>query len=212
MHLVLILLFALSCSPIVCAQATGNKKTGNSAHRTKAETRLQLTTSVTDQVFCAPENLVLGLRLTFRNIGKEPVILNKRILFGGLMVSRDLKAAAARKYETSLRYDLFGGDESESGLNPPTDLSNFVILSPGEQYELADRVSVWTNDVTPQTGNNLRDGTHFLQIEVGTWPYIIDPKPYHKKWKGKGFLWSQGLTSQPMPFTVMKDRQIIKCS
>jgi hypothetical protein len=54
-------------------------------------------------------------------------------------------------------------------------------------------------------------GTYFLQIGVGTWPYVADPDSIREKWKDKGFLWTQGLNSAPMPFTADNAESDIKC-
>jgi hypothetical protein len=158
------------------------------------------------------------LKLTFRNTGRQPVILSKRILMGGFGVSSNSADAAARKYKTSVRYsDFAGAGESGFGLNPPADLSRFAILRPGETYDSEEEVTIHTrSDELPSTrrriGVDLNDGTHFLRIAVGTWPYVADPEPIRQVWKDKGFLWSGSLLSEPMPFSVDKAQPVIKCS
>lgn len=205
-------LLALSCAFTVQAQTTVNKKVESSfAKRAKAKGLLELTTHIVNQVSCAPEHIGLTLKLTFRNAGREPIILNRSFLMGGVLVSRDLKAAASKKYETYLKYDMISGDAPGYGLDPPT-ISNFIILKPGEVYEREDKVSVWTDNVTQHAQGSLRPGTHFLQVSVGTWPYITESAPFRQKWMDKGFLWSQGMVSLPMPFIIEKDRLISKCS
>jgi hypothetical protein len=208
---VIFLLLALSCTLTICAQTTVKNKVGNSlADRNDAKAQLQLTTSILKQMYCSPEHIGFSLKLVFRNIGREPIILNKKYLLGSVVVSRDLRAAAAKQYETYIRYEIFGSNEPGFGLDLPT-ISDFMILTPGESYEFEDNVSVLTNNVTPPAEGYLHPGTHFLQIGVGTWPYIADSKPYRKKWKGKGYLWSQGLISLPLPFIVEKNPLISPC-
>ena len=90
------------------------------------------------------------------------------------------------------------------------------MLRQGEVYEFEESISIPTRVVSdprarPFPEINLRGGTHLLQIAVGTWPYVADPEPIQREWKGKGFLWTDGLLSEPMPFTVDKDEPITKC-
>lgn len=199
----------ISCTFTIYAQTLVNKKAGDGfANSNNAKAQLQLTTSIVEQVSCTPNNIVFTLKLTFRNASQRPLILNKKYLMEGIWVSRDLRAAAAKQYETYFTYELFSSDE---GLEPPA-ISDFLILGSGEVYDLEDKVSIFTNDVTPYAGGYLHPGNHFLQVLVDTWPYIADSGPYRRKWRDKGSLWSQELLSLPMPFTIEKDRPVSKCS
>lgn len=108
-------------------------------------------------------------------------------------------------------FDVGPGD----GFDTP-DLSRFVVLRQGEVYESEERISIPTHLVSmprarPFPEINLSGGTHLLQVVVGTWPYVADPKPLRKEWKGKGFLWTDGLLSEPMPFKLDKDEPITNC-
>jgi hypothetical protein len=175
-----------------------------------------LTTGIVDQWSCGPGSLVLKLKLSIRNTGGGPVILSRTVLFGNIMVSRDAEAAAARKYELSYRYSDFSSDP-DFGLNPP-ELSGFVVLRPGEVYEpAAEEVSIPTywpalTGSKPRPAVNLQDGTHYLRIGIGTWPYIAESGPFRRAWKAKGVLWSQGLLSEPMPFAVNQKQPAVNCS
>ena len=210
------LLSALLCTPAAFAQRVpGENGRTESGAQTTARGQLQLTTSIIKHWSCGPGNLSLALKLSFRNAGTEPVILSKRILMGGLMVSRDLDDAAAKKYELSLRYTDYSA-EPGFGFKSPTDLSAFSILRPGEVYESEEHVSVPTHlgeqpAADPRRGLQLSDGTHYLQITVGTWPYVAPAAPLRRKWRDKGLLWSQGLVSSPMPFTVDRNQPAIPC-
>jgi hypothetical protein len=130
------------------------------------------------------------------------------------MVSRNLDDAAAKKYEMSIRYSDFDVGPGD-GFYPPH-LSRFVVLRQGEVYESEESISIPTSLFSdprakpfPEIG--ISEGTHLLEIVVGTWPYIADPKPNRKDWKGKGLLWTKSLLSEPMPFTVDKNEPITKC-
>lgn len=171
--------------------------------------RVELTTSIIRQRSCLPNTLNLDLRLSFRNTGTEPVILSKKSLQARMMISRSAEEAAAGKYARSLSYSLFANeDRTGSDFNAPTDLSGYVILRPGEVYESEDNVGLTTYEPAMTVGPrsfpevDFTKGTHFLQIGVLTWPYGDDPAPLREQWKTKGVLWTKGLNSAPMPFTV----------
>jgi hypothetical protein len=89
-----------------------------------------------------------------------------------------------------------------------------VILKPGEVYdfEKVTRASFMVSDDPANPFHRLRPGNYFLQIEVATWTYMEEAEPFRKAWVDKGYLWSKGVTSQPMPFTLEQNRPIEKCS
>jgi hypothetical protein len=212
----LFLLFTLSCTPVSIQATTGRKVSPRVADRTDSKARLQLTTSITKEVSCHPQHLSLTLRLTFRNIGNEPIILDKKSsVIGRHLVSRSLTAAAANKYEEDTRYESFNADEIGFRFDPPADMSNFIVLGPGETHTIEDprtRVSFDVYEGTSDDKDSLRFGTHFLQIIVPTLFYPPSvAADLRARWRDKGFLWSEPLTSLPMRFEIEKDRQIIKC-
>lgn len=207
----ILLLLTVNCSPLVCAQAVPEKKPEYS-HTKPADSKaqLQFTTNIVEQNYECSNILGLKLRFTFKNIGTESIILDKRSFILRRMVSRDLKAAASKRYESDGRFEYFDGAHF---LADPSDLSNFIVLKPGEAYSFDDNIgsfSIYDGAKEPPKGY-LITGTHYLQLEVGTWSYFADPNPFQQKWKDQGFLWTEGLTSQPMPFTIEKERPTVKC-
>lgn len=206
-----ILLLAASCSPAVRAQVTADKQIGSGPAMTDdLKGKLQLTASVIEKKHHCSNFVGFRVRLTFKNVGKSPAILDKRSLVAGLTVSRDLEAAAAKQYEIDSHYDFFGsGDYFDVD---PSDMANFVILKPGEVFTVDTGVgSFWVANGTPPPKGYLNAGTHYLQLKVATWTYFADPAPISRKWSDKGFLWSEGLSSPPIPFTVEVDRQSPDC-
>lgn len=178
---------------------------------TARKARLQLTTSIVREKSCSRDHLSLELRFTFRNVGAEPVIIDKRSFVTRSLISQSLKAADAKRYELETRADLFDDIFATS----PRDISNFAVVGPGESYDLQTeqtRVSFLIDDGTPRTKEYLRPGSYFLQIEIATWTYLDDAEQFRLRWKTTGMLWSEGLTSQPMPFVVEQSRPIAKCS
>ena len=178
--------------------------------------RLTLTTTVIREVSCSNRALTLHLRLTFTNVGSETIILDKRSsVIARDMVSGSLDAAAKKRYEDIGRYEDSGPtvDETESTYADP---GNFILLRPGESFETESdwsRTYFTVIDGLPQARGALPYGTHFLQVEVGTWLHGSDAvaAKVKKAFQGKGVLWTTPLVSSPMPFSIEKDRPISKC-
>jgi hypothetical protein len=220
MNRLLICLLAVSlCAVASFAQgANGTKSQNGIAARADERGRVELTTTIIRRRSCSPNTLGLDLMLSFRNAGAEPVILSKRILLGRIMVSRSPEDAAAGKYLRAIRYSLFADEEKTgSAFETPTNLSGFVLLRPGEMYKSEENVSLTTYVPAMTAGArsfpeiDFSRGTYFLQLGVGTWPYVADPEPIREKWKANGFLWTQGLNSEPMPFTADNAEPDTRC-
>ena len=176
-----------------------------------AKPRLQLTTSIVRARSCFKGHLGLELIFTFKNVGDQPVIIDKRSVISRALVSRSLSAATSKKYEQTIRSDQWGFYFAID----PSDMSNLVVIQPGEAYDLETeqtRVSLHVSNDMPESKSNLPPGNYLLQVEVTTWTYLEDPRRFKKAWSDEGYLWSEGLTSQPMPFAVEQNRPIVKCS
>ena len=195
-----------TCAAIILAHTTTNSR-NHTFFRNLPKARLQLTTSILERKSCSRDHFGLRLRLTVRNVGEEPVILHKQRAISRIMVSINLAAASKKQYEQDLRYD---DPTASSGLDSPL-FSDFTIVKPGELVEFEEPVSVYLFNEKRKAERFLNEGIHFLQVDVGSWPYVADPTPFRKKWSDKGYLWFEGLTSDPMPFTIEKDRPVVKC-
>ena len=98
------------------------------------------------------------------------------------------------------------------GFRPTPDEASFIILKPAESFSVeADcRVSVY--DGTNATKEDLHPGNYILQVRVDTWRYYAEPKKYREKWINKGYLWSEIVTSETMPFRIEKHPKVVPCS
>jgi hypothetical protein len=201
-----LLILVGTCVMISLIHITANTRTHALVIKT-SKAQLRLTTRILEQRSCSQGHFGLRLRLTLRNVGDEPVILHKEKAISRIMVSGNLAAVANKKYEQDLKYDDPG---ATAGLDSPL-FPNFTILKPGEVIEFEESVSVYLFNEKRPAELLLREGTHLLQVDVGTWPYIAEPSPFRRDWRDKGYLWFEGLTSDPMPFTIEKDRPIVKC-
>src|SRR6266850_3236482 len=205
-HIGLILMVILRISLVQSQSTTRGNSQFLSTVGTNSKPRLELTMTIVKGFSCSPELFTLRMRFTFKNTGSEPVMIDKHSFQVRAMVSTSERAAAARKYIMESRGDMWGMFPFR-----PTDLSNFAILGSGEVYELDDeRESFFVSDDPANPHRRLRPGNYFLQVEVGTWPYLDQPRPFRKTWRDKGYLWSEGIISQPMPFTIEKNRPVIK--
>ena len=177
--------------------------------------QLELTTSIIEQYSCEPDLLALHLRLTYKNTGKEPIILDKVsvTIVDRYVVSRSMKDAAIRKYAQEVRAEDLGGNY---GMDPKSrpDLSHFVIIRPGEAHSVDGpwtTASLVVNNGAPHTKGALVTGTYFLQVQVDTWSYFSDVKQLRINWQDHGYLWTESLTSVPLPFTIEGSRPIRNC-
>jgi hypothetical protein len=202
-----LLLMVLSSTTTVYSLTVMTKNVHSTLVRqVNGKPQLELATRIVEQYSCSSDHIRFTLQFIMKNVGSTVLIIDKSILIAEIMVSRNLKSAGSKRYEQELRYDLF-----DMPTSAPSDLSSFVILSPGNVYEFENRVSVTVNDGSPQFKVGLGPGPHFLQIGVATWYYMADPMPFRRRWKDKGYLWSKSLTSLPMPFTVEMNRPIKNC-
>jgi hypothetical protein len=205
-----LLLLAVSCTPMVSARSMPNKKAESSqAEQVDSKAQLQLTTSLVERNHHCSTFMGLKVLLTFENTGSVPIIFDKRSFIIGKMISRTVEAAEAKKYETTVRYDLFDG--AFFNVDPP-DMSNFIILKPGEVYEKTRGIGSFrvTTETPPPLGY-LNPGTHYLQIQVNTWSYFTHSVHFEKLWSDKGVLWLKLMTSMPMPFTAEKNLSVAEC-
>lgn len=185
-------------------------------HKTTLAARLvrkagiEVTTTVIKQRSCFRGHLSLELRFTFKNVGEEPVIIDKRSFVTRSLVSRSFNAATGRKYVQQIRSDLF----ADSFPLDPNGMSDFVILRPGETYDLQNeqtRVSLYVAEGSRESKDHLHPGTYFLQVEIATWTYLRNAEQFRQRWKTNGVLWHEGITSQPMPFVIKQNPSISKC-
>lgn len=167
---------------------------------------LQLDAMILAEQYCSEVGtkfLSWRLKLTYTNVGTRPLLLEKKSTWVyRTLVSRDLKAATARKY-LSAPIPAYA-DLDSFGFRSRPDLDCFVVLKPTESFvaEADSRVSVY--DGTRDTEDDLHAGQYILQVRVATLYQYTEPKEYREKWIDRRYLWSDNVTSEPMPFRVEK--------
>ena len=207
--LILCLTFGVAVADVQKSLEASNRSMTNPEQ--SAEAQLQLSTSLIEQRYSVETGsrlLRLTLNLTYSNIGNRPIILDKRSsLVYRKLVSRNLAAASDKKYdyvESSSFIDVRSMLAAGMRLEDTPKKDAFIILKPRESYSLKKELILRLYDGTTDTDDYLHPGTRFLQLRVATWYYFADPDTYREQWRDEGYLWSQNITSVPMPLKVEK--------
>ena len=183
-----------------------------SATTTPAESGLDLTTELINQSYCVGDadldGVRLRLRLRYRNVGNTPIILHK---------------GSTTVYEILVRKSPDGEIESRAQLSVYSDgpwkvselslKKSFVILQPQESYvtETVARVFV-TRDETAHFEGAVSAGGHYLQVTTVTWNGTSKSETVlRRKWQSYGLLWTESVRSNPMKFTIDKNRTVRVC-
>lgn len=210
MRMLLVLGSLILLSTVVDAQTASSKdgvlmSVGEDAHHAK----LKLTTSIVDEHYCADGRLHYSLSFKFTNAGQQSVILDRfRPVVSGYMISGSERAASARKFQAHAR-TLLGLDEEGMDSQSNLDESRFIVLELGNSYEVTEKFSLSIKD---HQGRRLRSGRHFLQVVVLTWYHPRTSNiEWREKWRQKGYLWSDSLSSDPMPFVVPNRLSVSDC-
>lgn len=178
---------------------------------------MRLTTSIRGQKYCRADEeldvLQFDLRLKFSNVGNQNIILYKYSdQASRVMVSRSPQDAAAVRFEINASFTLVTAPAPKNFKRPPFSRL-FVILPPGASYQTRTKIGVLLvrGDAKPITGT-VAAGEHVLLIEVPTWTGTQRANELRHRWARRGFLWSEPLISEPMPFKVEKERTVVDCS
>lgn len=163
--------------------------------------QVELTKDLIELRYCSNDSLEFVLRLNFSNKGKNPVILEKRHRSGaGFFVSRTFENAIKKKYQFTV--------ERLSGFDPADSVpeeSNFVVLKSGETYSLEEVVRLYNR-------RSMGTGPRVLQMVVPNWRYFTSSNiEWRDRWRNRGYLWTDPLTSVPMPFMLAKKAAIVEC-
>lgn len=191
----------LACAVTVNAQPPSNRGgVEMTAGQDKFFANLQLHTNVIKFEGCSDDRLRFTLRLKYVNEGKGAVILDKRSsVISHYMLSRNLKNALKRHYEVEVPI-LFGLDAAGMTMDSVPDESQFVLLKPGEIYSVDE---VFSFSIRPEMTNKNSGRVKFLQMVVVTWYYPrASNSKWRDEWQAKGYLWSDAITSVPMPLKI----------
>lgn len=188
----------------------------------QAQTSLELTASISRQRYCrnsflaGPALADLDLRLSFRNVGQQPLILYKgSTVVYRQMFSASVQEAARHQYLHEGRFSIFPGDPPQIARNTTPD-KNFVVLRPGAVFET--HVVSGAIVLVKRTDEEAMDpafgtGEYVMQIVINTFPYSDElATDLRKLWKTSGELWVDDVTSKPMAVKIEKDRRFVNCN
>ena len=193
MRIVLLLGCLIISFSIVNAQTEGG--ISMSAGEDQYHASLKLTTSVIEQNHCGGDGIQYLLNFKFTNVGEQTVLLDRLTpVVPRYMVSSSEKKALGRRYE-AITHVLIGVN------NARFDESGIVVLKSGESYDVKQRFSL---SASASKDKPLRPGTHFLQLVVVTWDHLLSNIEWRQKLADKGYLWTDSILSEPMPFDVPK--------
>jgi hypothetical protein len=199
-----ILCFTLSLS--VAGTTAGMQSAVRTSDNQQSE--LRLSTTVVNERYCLERGfrvLRWTLKLTYTNAGGEPILLDRKSsLIYRVMASKNLKAALAGSYNYDQSFSFL--DLNKAGMrggNAPEEEA-FVTLKPSESYTIMKDSAVDLRDGGKNSKGFLDAGDYVLQVRIATWYYFADPASYRERWRDRGYLWSNNITSDPMPFTIQK--------
>jgi hypothetical protein len=203
-----VLAFTLLCASwpaSLCAQQEG-KAQQNGA--------LKVTTRVLEQDYCTNGDVRMSLRFRYTNNGRESIILPKYSFeYFGYTISRSEKEAARHRHEMVAHISLetiIDQPFPTRGREPSP--QRFIILEPGQSYEVDTRPSRADFFMHRLSDQHLRKGRHVLRLNVSTWNESIAlARELAIVWRQYGVLWWEGITSEPMPFTIDEPSSRVKC-
>ena len=175
---------------------------------------LELTAEIISQNYCAAssdsETLEMNLKLRYRNVGNQKLILYKgHDLF---YQTRIRSTAGPQAYEVLFLNSRFFDEEFES-IDQALPGKVFVNLSPGAVYERKLLVGMALVPEGVERGNSaIVAGDHTLQLIVSTWykPRSLAEK-LRQQWEPKGLLWFDPLVSPPIHFLAERPPSPARC-
>src|ERR1700738_1473834 len=187
-----------------------------SAQTNRSTPPLQLSAEIVSQSYCAvtPDSaaLAMKLRLRYRNIGSQKIILYKgHDLFYQTRI-RNAPGNATGPYEVWVVNSRYFDEEIE-----PIDQTSpgrvFLSLSPGAVYQREIMIGGGVvNDKVERGHSSINAGDHTLQITVSTWYKSRSlAQKLRQEWQRKGLLWAEPLISAPLLFVAQRPRLLVAC-
>jgi hypothetical protein len=185
--------------------------------------KLEATTVIREQRICMSPSRIpevdLSVELKFTNVGEFPVILSRNSGESGINVAHTLKRAHAKKYEYKARGDMW---DFPFVLQPASPGDSFVILKPHEIY--TRNVKVWgLNFESLEQYDHYAAVPHFIRLGLLTVDSMlvssvsqagkidINEKHIRDRWKTYGYLWLDGLDSEPMSIQLPAASTLTDC-
>ncbi|MDX6578025.1 MAG: hypothetical protein QOE96_3978 [Blastocatellia bacterium] len=186
------------------------------AAQPKTSKPLELSVQIVSQSYCAVNensaSLELKLKLRYRNIGKQELILyNGHDLFYQTKI-RSAQGNVNGPYEVWVVNSRYFDDELEV-IDHPTPGKVFVTLPAGAVHvrEIMIGVGVVTEKI--ERGDSaIRSGDHTLQLIASNWYQSrAMAQKLRQEWQKKGLLWSDPVDSPPVHFLAQRPAVLSSC-
>jgi len=202
-RLLVITLFWLNLAATIVAQPKTSKP-------------LELTAEIVSQNYCAASpdsaSLELKLKLRFRNIGSQKLILYKgHDLFYQTRI-RSAPGNPSGAYDVWVVNSRYFDQEVEV-IDQASPSKVFLTLSPGAVYSTEILIGVGVVSETVERGDSsIREGDHTLQLIASTWYQSRAlAQKLRQDWQKKGLLWSDPLDSRPIHFLAQRSHGLVPC-
>lgn len=177
---------------------------------------LELTAEIVSQSYCSVDDdaasLEIRLKLRYRNVGKQKIILyNGHDLFYQTKI-RSAPENPSGPYEVWVVNSRYFDEEFEA-IDRPSPGRVFITLAPGATHlrEIMIGVEVVTNRID-RGDSSIREGDHTLQLIASNWYQSrAMAQKLHQEWQRKGTLWSDPLDSRPIHFLVQRPAALVRC-
>jgi hypothetical protein len=177
-----------------------------------------LTAEILGQHYCAIAgdalSLELRVRLKYTNVGKQKLILYKgHDLFYQTKVRSVPATTNIRPYEIIFLNSRYFDEEYEP-IDAPAPSKVFVTLGPGAFFERDLIVGLGVVGDKANRGNSsIKAGSYSLQVIVSTWyKTVVLAQKLADRWKRKGALWYQPLSTAPVALNVERPSDLSPCN
>ncbi|MDX6528831.1 MAG: hypothetical protein QOH41_1121 [Blastocatellia bacterium] len=193
-----------------------NLTTPLSAQTKPSRPPLELSGRILSQSYCAVNensaSLELKLKLHYRNIGKQKLILyNGHDLFYQTKI-RSAPGNVNGPYEVWVVNSRYFDEELEV-IDQPSPGKVFLTLPAGAVYTREIMIGVGLVTEKIERGDSaIRSGEHTLQLIASNWYQSrAMAQKLRQEWQKKGFLWSDPVDSPPVHFLAQRPAVLSLC-
>lgn len=187
-----------------------------SAQTNRPTPPLQLSAEIVSQNYCAvtsdSASLELKLKLRYRNIGSQKIILYKgHDLFYQTRI-RSVPGSPFGAYEVWVVNSRYFDEEFEP-IDQTSPGTVFLNLPPGAVHTREIMIGMGlVNNKAGRGDSAINAGGHTLQLIVSTWYKSRTlAQKLRQEWQRKGLLWSEPLVSTPIHFVAQRPRFLAPC-
>jgi hypothetical protein len=177
---------------------------------------LELSAEIVSQNYCAvtsdSASLELKLKLRYRNIGSQKIILYKgHDLFYQTRI-RSVPGGPFGSYEVWVVNSRYFDEEIEP-IDQTSPSKVFLSLAPGAVHSREIMIGMGlVNNKVERGDSAINAGDHTLQLIVSTWYKSRTlAQKLRQEWQTKGLLWSDPLVSTPIRFVAQRPRLLAPC-